>query len=170
MATTSTHPSEAVLRRTFEPDPVGLLELWRHEGPRTLRTFRVFADVDLGFRPQRGARSIAELLQHVTRSYRLTEHLLFFDTLADLQALELPSSVTVAANSLRDAQAGLFATLEGLPASLLLTEIAPFGRRESRAVMALGMLKHEIHHRGELYALARVCGRNPCNLYDVIKE
>jgi uncharacterized damage-inducible protein DinB len=32
-------------------------------------------------------------------------------------------------------------------------------------VMALGMLKHEIHHRGELQALARVCGRTVHSLY-----
>jgi uncharacterized damage-inducible protein DinB len=158
MTITSTRRSETVLRRSWLPDSVGLLELWQHEGLRTLRTFRFFVDADLGFRPQPSQRCIAELLHHVIQSYGFTRHWLVSESTIDPPTVALPKSVAASAELLREAQAGLFTALREVSASSLLAEIAPFGVRESRAVMALGMLKHEIHHRGELYAMARVCG------------
>jgi uncharacterized damage-inducible protein DinB len=170
MATTSTRPSETVLKRSWAPDPSGLLELWRHEGPRTLRTFLTFSDDNLSFRPKSAARSIAESFQHIIRGYWLTRHWLSCETPSGMPEIPLPGRVNQAINLLKQGQRELFVTLEGISASDFLVEIAPFGLHESRAVMALGMLKHEIHHRGELYALARVCGLTPPGLYDPIQD
>ena len=114
MATTSTHRSEPIERR-WTPDPSGLLELWQHEATRTLRTFRVFTDADLPFRPQPAERSIAELLQHIIRSYWLTRQWLIFDSTDEMPATALPRSVAEAVELLREAQAGLFAGLKELP-------------------------------------------------------
>jgi uncharacterized damage-inducible protein DinB len=154
----------------WTPDPAGLLELWRHEGPRTRRIFRVFANADLDFRPSAASRSVGELLGHIIRSYSVTRHWLLRDTEDGVPNKCLPASVEEAANRLMAAQNGLFAVLEALTAASFLTEIAPFGVRETRAIMALGMLKHEIHHRGELYALARVRGLTPPGLYEPVQD
>jgi hypothetical protein len=78
-ATTSTPRSEGVIVRRWMPDPAGLLELWRHEAPRTLRVVESFADRDLAHRPQRGARSVGELLTYIVASYQLTRHWLTSD-------------------------------------------------------------------------------------------
>ena len=55
--------------------------------------------------------------------------------------------------------------MSAVPAARFFDVIAPFGVPEHRGVMALGMFKHELHYRGELYALARMCHRDPPDLY-----
>ena len=170
MGTTSTHRSETVIRRLWTPDPGGLLELWQHEGARTRRTFGVFAESDLAFRPQAGARSVAELMQHLVQSYRVTHHWLVFESAAGLPQVNLPTSVADATDLLKTAQRELFRALAETSPESFRVEIVPFGAREARGVMAIGMLKHEIHHRGELYALARVCGRTPPHLYEAVRD
>ena len=165
METTSTRPSSPFISRLWQPRPAGLLELWRHEGPRTLRVFGSFTDADLAFRPRGGGRSVAELLQHVADSYLLTVHWLSDERPAGPRKTAPPSTVGEAVTLSASAQAALFAALAEVPDAAFESEIAPFGVAESRAVFALGMLKHEIHHRGELFSLARVCGHAPEGLY-----
>jgi uncharacterized damage-inducible protein DinB len=165
METTSTPRSEPFISRLWQPHPAGLLELWQHEAPRTLRVFRSFGDADLSFRAKGGGRSVAELLQHVADSYRLTVHWLSDVRPTAPRRTALPSTVDEAVALSASAQAALFAALAALPEAAFERQIAPFGVAESRAVFALGMLKHEIHHRGELFSLARVCGRAPEGLY-----
>src|SRR5262249_37251347 len=123
MATISTRHSEPALSRLWTPDPRGLLELWRHEGRRTLRTFGSFRDSDLGFRPQLGARTIAELFSHMIQSYWLTRHWLIFETATCMPEIAVAVSVDRAAGGLKEAQHELFATLEVVSAASFLVEI-----------------------------------------------
>jgi len=158
------------LTRLWTPDPPGLLELWKHEGPRTVRAFTFFNDRDLAFRPQPGARSIGELQGHLVQSYSLTRHWLLHETSPVPQLASIPGSISESLRLLRIAQATLYSLLSETQPEQLDTEIAPFGVLETRGVMAFGMLKHELHHRGELHALARVRGRSVCNLYDPVED
>lgn len=154
--------------RRWSPDPPGLLELWRHEAPRTLRVVGVFADGNLAYRPVPGARTVGSLIAHVIDGYDLTRHWLASDHGRPAAVAAPPSSIADALRALRDAQEALFSALERRTVRDFETLVAPFGVPEPRAVMALGMLKHEIHHRGELHALARVCGRAVPHLYEPI--
>jgi uncharacterized damage-inducible protein DinB len=147
------------------PDPAGLLEVWRHEAPRTLRIVSVFTDVDLPYRPALSARSIGELCEYLASSYDLTRHWLVHDTQPFVAAPATTSSVAQAMQRIADAQARVFDLLANFPAERFFDVIAPFGVPEHRGVMALGMFKHELHYRGELYSLARVCGHEPPDLY-----
>jgi uncharacterized damage-inducible protein DinB len=130
-----------------------------------LRGVESFSDRDLAYRPQPGARSVGELIAYIAASYQLTRHWLTSD--APPPTLESAPQLTVprALASLTGRQVELFAALSTLPASRFFDVIAPFGVREHRGVMALGMFKHDLHHRGELYALARACGHAPPDLY-----
>jgi uncharacterized damage-inducible protein DinB len=156
--------------RLWTPDPLGLLELWQHEGPRTLRAFSFFDDRDLAFRPQPGARSIGELQGHLVQSYSLTKHWLLHIAPPLPRLASMPGSILESVRLLRNAQAALYSLLSETPQQQFDTEIAPFGVLETRGVMAFGMLKHELHHRGELHALARVRGRSVCNVYDPVED
>lgn len=164
MGTISTHHSKPFISRLWQPYPAGLLELWQHEAPRTLRIYRSFTDGDLFFRAKGGGRSVAELFQHIIDSYWLTGYWLSKGPQTGPRKAT-PTTVGEAAELLHSAQAALFATLSNVPDAEFEKEISPFGVPESCAVFALGMLKHEIHHRGELYSLARVCGHTPEGLY-----
>jgi uncharacterized damage-inducible protein DinB len=147
------------------PDPAGLLEVWRHEAPRTIRVVASFEDFDLGYRPAPHHRSVGEICEYLASSYELTERWLAADTPSPVVEPRHVATVLEAIDRLTDAQAALFEALNGLPAERFFDVIAPFGVPEHRGVMALGMFKHELHYRGELYALARVCRREPPDLY-----
>ena len=73
--------------------------------------------------------------------------------------------VDQAVAAVADCQRALFETLDTTAPERFRDVIAPFGVPEHRGVMALGMFKHDLHHRGELYAMARVRGRRPPDLY-----
>jgi uncharacterized damage-inducible protein DinB len=170
MGTTSTHRSSAaVLRRRWTPDPEGLLELWRHEGARTRRLFRVFQREDLDYTPLPGTRTVGELMAHMIGAYRLTLQWLE-DGLAAAAADPAPCDGEQALAQLDAAQRALFSALGALPPEEFDREVAPFGVLETKGVMALGMLKHELHHRGELQMLARCCGHIPPSLYLPVQE
>jgi uncharacterized damage-inducible protein DinB len=147
------------------PDPAGLLEVWRHEAPRTIRVVSSFEDADLGYRPAPGHRSVGETCEYLASSYELTERWLAADTPSPVVEPRHVTTVVEAIDRLTEAQAALFDALDRLPAERFFDVIAPFGVPEHRGVMALGMFKHELHYRGELYALARVCRREPPDLY-----
>jgi hypothetical protein len=147
------------------PDPKGLLEVWRHESPRMLRVVAVFEDDDLAFRPAPAAKSVGDVCGYVASSYDLTRHWLLHDTNASAAVTETISTVSHALRRLSDAQARLFDVLATLAPERFFDVIAPFGVPEHRGVMAVGMFKHELHYRGELYALARICRREPPDLY-----
>jgi uncharacterized damage-inducible protein DinB len=163
-ATTSIRRSEPPIVRRWTPDPAGLAELWRHEAPRTLGVVAAFADRDLDYRPLEGARSIGETLAYLAASYDLTRRWLTDDAPPAAPAAA-PASVHEALASLADRQQALFAVLDLLAPERFFDVIAPFGAPEHRGVMALGMFKHDLHYRGELYAYARACGHEPPDLY-----
>jgi uncharacterized damage-inducible protein DinB len=142
--------------------------VWAHEAPRTVRIVSIFDDCDLPFRPFDGARSIGELMAHLADSCQLTQHWLTATSAAWATTAIPPTDVGRAVVAVADAHRALFDTLRQLSNAEFNTVIAPFGAPEPRSVMALGMFKHELHHRGELYALARVRGHRPPGLYDQI--
>jgi uncharacterized damage-inducible protein DinB len=86
------------------------------------------------------------------------------------QLASIPGSISESLRQLRIAQATLYRLLSETQPEQFDTEIAPFGALETRGLMAFGMLKHELHHRGELHALARVRGHSVCNLYDPVED
>lgn len=147
------------------PDPAGLLEVWCHEAPRTLAIVSVFKDEDLPYRPALSARSIGELCDYLASSYDLTRHWLVHDMQPFVAEPFHVSGVAQALRHVSDAQARLFTALSEVDAERFFDVIAPFGVREHRGVMALGMFKHELHYRGELYSLARMRGHEPPDLY-----
>jgi uncharacterized damage-inducible protein DinB len=147
------------------PEPAGLVELWRHESPRIVAAVRSLVDVDLAYRPSVSARSVGELCAYLADSYRLTEHWLVHDTPWPETRRPPLTSVDQAAATVAGCQQSLFAALDALAPQRFHDVIAPFGVPEHRGVMALGMFKHDLHYRGELYALARVCGHHPPDLY-----
>jgi uncharacterized damage-inducible protein DinB len=151
------------------PDPDGLLEQWSHEGSRTLRLFAVFDDVDLAWAPVPGGRTVGELLRHVADGCDRTARCLLSEE--PWSPLESPlRSVEDARDRLQEAQRRLFEALRHLPAVRFEEEVQPFGRREMCGVMAFGMLKHELHHRGELQALAKIRRRPVPSLYQPLER
>jgi uncharacterized damage-inducible protein DinB len=126
---------------------------------------RSFLDEDLAFRVSSAARSIGELIAYVADSYGVTEHWLNHERPRAVRLQARLASIEQALIALRDGQQSLFRALDELSADRFFDVIAPFGMPEHRGVMALGMFKHELHYRGELYALARLRGRNPPGLY-----
>jgi uncharacterized damage-inducible protein DinB len=147
------------------PEPGGLLELWRHEAPRTLAAVGSFVDEDLAYRAPGSAQSVGELCAYVADSYRLTEHWLAHDGPRPEAERPALTSVAQAVKALADGQRSVFEALETTAPERFHDVVAPFGVPEHRGVMALGMFKHDLHYRGELYALARVCGHHPPDLY-----
>ncbi len=126
----------------------------------------MFRDDDLAYQPGGRGRSVGQLLAHLIDSYELTRHWLTHDR-PPITRVEhtLAGSLSSAVDRLRLAQQMLFASIEALAPGAFGASIAPFGVLETRGVMALGMFKHELHHRGELHALARMCGHEPPPLY-----
>ena len=130
-----------------------------------LRVVSSFEDADLRYRPAPAVRSVGELCEYLAESYELTCHWLRHDGPFRPARPRSVSRVYDALVRLGEGQAALFAVLSAMPAARFSDVIAPFGVPEHRGVMALGMFKHELHYRGELYALARMCRRDPPDLY-----
>lgn len=168
MGTIATPPSEpSPLRRRFTPEPAALRELWAHEAPRIHRIVAVFDDDDLSMTAAPGSRSVAALVSHIAESARLTD--------AWIRARGEPAvtpepeppagSVAELGNEVVVAHDALLEVLDATPADAFDVTVSPFGQPETLGVMAFGMFKHELHHRGELTALARLCGRTVPFLY-----
>jgi uncharacterized damage-inducible protein DinB len=155
------------------PDPNGVLELWRHEGARTDRAFGFFVDADVTWCPTPSDPPLAQLLMHIVHSRSVTVYWLLAPsaTAANTHPEEPKGRADLALLRRRLASAGrsLFRVLAQLPPARFQDVIAPFGAPEPRGVMALGMLKHELHHRGELHAYARVLGKPIVPLYAPLK-
>jgi hypothetical protein len=147
------------------PEPAGLLELWRHESPRTLAAIRSFVDQNLTYRASGSDLSVGGLCAYVAESYRFTEHWLACDAPPRNARCPPLTSVNQAVETVAECQRSLFAALGTTAPERFRDIITPFGVPEHRGVMALGMFKHDLHYRGELHALARVCGHRPPNLY-----
>ena len=158
---------ELEISRQWAPGPRGLLELWQHEGARTDRAFGFFSNDDLAWCPLAPERSIGELLVHIAHARAVTTYWLLAPMGTPPRSHSLESGVQPRAARSLLAIAGqeLFRTLCDMPAERFDDPVVPFGERETRGVMALGMLKHELHHRGELHAYARVLGKRPVSLY-----
>ena len=152
------------IRRRYVPDREGLLELWAHESPRLIRVVTLFRHVPFDWRPNISQRTAAELAQHLELSMQLTSA-----WIEGVDGCPVGSELMTseeAVGRLQEAQRRLKLALTSSNARPFDVEISPFGVGEPLGVAAFGMLKHELHHRGELYCLARSLGLRVPSLYE----
>jgi uncharacterized damage-inducible protein DinB len=138
--------------------------LWLHEAPRTIS---IILDFDLQHFHARyvdGIRSPAELSCHIEDSILLAIACLS-GSLAARNRARLAEQPSAAARGLTDAFSKLQQTLTQLSQTDFGRPISPFGTVEPLGLMAFGMFKHEIHHRGQLFLLAQIAGLKCEGLY-----
>ncbi|MCX7625256.1 MAG: DinB family protein [Candidatus Sumerlaeaceae bacterium] len=141
---------------------------------RTHRLARLFGDKELSLTPAAGSMSCAELLAHIVASRHFLRGVLS-ETEPRVELFKVPvrkDSAAALLGALADTYREVLAALDNMPEAWLETIIAPFGPdwQMSRFDMALLMLEHEIHHRGQLSVYARVAGMAPPDLYAPVSE
>lgn len=119
-----------------------------------------------GFRPWEGAMTTAALVAHVARSTdRFVRAVQSGSSLSPPGAGERPAppaTMAEAADLLRRLTEEDRACLEGVDDARLdaTMEFGPLGPMAALALLAAA-LDHEIHHKGQLWTYARMCGVEP---------
>jgi uncharacterized damage-inducible protein DinB len=131
-----------------------------------------------GFRPAPDARSVGELLAHISVSYSFQHQIHGQERLTSLAGFDFPALMRRLAEEekkprTRDQTLELLRTsgekwagwIEGLTEDFLAEQIAmPPGRTpssRSRFDMILSVKEHEMHHRGQLMLIERIIGIVP---------
>lgn len=145
-----------------------------NEALRTVRLVRVFEDADLAIRPGSGSMSTAEQIDHIAASHNFIRGL-FEDEDPSVELFQRKhdvSTVLAAVRTLSTSIGEVRRAVLAAPDAKVAAEIAPFGPawKRSRLDLALLMVGHEVHHRGQLHVYARVAGRELPLLYAPVDE
>jgi uncharacterized damage-inducible protein DinB len=144
------------------------LQVWDHENGSTLRMLRAIPEDRLDFRPHPKGWAVGPLAWHLVASER------WFCTGA--MGLEMPGADPVPKDRPPATASAMAAAREGSHAALaaavrarggawLSGEVEFYGMRMTREHVVGLMVRHEIHHRGQLSMLLRIAGAKVPGVY-----
>ena len=139
------------------------------EFQRTRRLAAAFTDADLDYRPTPEIMSAGEQFAHIIGGQKFIASLMAGKTPDHtLFQTEAPSQVSQILEGLDQASAQVQEAVRGCDDASWQESVSPFGPHFTlpRGIMAVALVEHEIHHRGNLYVYARLCGHTPPPLYE----
>ncbi|MFC5466108.1 DinB family protein [Lederbergia graminis] len=144
---------------------------WKWEASLTEKVLDGLTDDSLQQKVYPEGRTLGRIAWHFTTN--IPEYLTHFgfkiDT--DYDGENVPTSAVDIANTFKDISALVPKLLEQqwTDESLLEVQIA-FGREETNTQILMGLIKHIIHHRGQVTVLMRQAGLKPFGVYGPPKE
>ena len=149
--------------------------VWHSEAQRTIRVLEALPATQYDFRPDPKGRSIGELAWHLSEidaclTFAIQHDRFRFED--DPPNLKRPREATLLAPGYRRIHEEAVARLATLTEADLDRQVTYFdGRRLSiREVLWGQLLRHLVHHRGQLVLLSRMAGGTPPGLYGPNRE
>ena len=131
------------------------VEEWNNESASTLKLLDVLTDASLGQEVAPGYRTLGRLAWHIVTSLPVS----VFGVEAAQNAETVPSSAKEIADSFRKINASINNAVKSKWTDATLTEVhAVFGTKMPLEVSLPIVVKHLIHHRGQMTVLMRQAG------------
>lgn len=144
---------------------------WNNEAKLTQNVLDGLTEESLKQQVYSAGRTLGRIAWHLTTS--IPSYLAHFGLNIDLIEDEgnVPTSVTEIAESFKKTSSNAAKVIEEqwTDASLAKVQTA-FGREESNAQILMGLIKHIVHHRGQVTVLMRQAGLKPFGVYGPPKE
>ncbi|WP_421617137.1 DinB family protein [Brevibacillus sp. TJ4] len=144
---------------------------WNREAMLTQQVLDGLTDESLSQQVYSEGRTLGRIAWHLTTS--IPEYLAHFGLKIDSieNADHVPASATDIADTFRKASMAASKAIEEQWSDDSLRHVQEaFGRQESNATILMGLIKHIVHHRGQMTILMRQAGIKPFGVYGPPKE
>lgn len=144
---------------------------WNREAMLTQQVLGGLTDDSLNQRVYQEGRTLGRIAWHLTTS--IPEYLAHFGL--KIESVEnaeiLPTSAKKIAETFKEISLHSAKVIQEQWSDESLEQIQEaFGRQESNATILMGLIKHIIHHRGQITVLMRQAGLKPFGVYGPPKE
>ncbi|MCC7430814.1 DinB family protein [bacterium] len=145
-----------------------LIQGWNFDSRLTERIIAAFSDKDLDFKATPEMMSLRGLVEHIVVSQNFL--ICGIKGSWDFANFEMQTSmqtVSDAVKTYKEVNKKLIASIEEATEERLAEthDVWKMGKEFSVATVCTQLREHEIHHRGQLYVYARLCGIVPPDLY-----
>lgn len=147
------------------------IQEWNREALLTQKVLDGLTDDALKQQVYAEGRTLGRIAWHLTTTIPeyLTDFGLKMDAVADAE--RVPASAKEIADTFRQVSESAAAIIGERWSDESLREVQEaFGRRESNASILMGLIKHIVHHRGQITVLMRQAGLKPFGVYGPPKE
>ncbi|MEK9197066.1 DinB family protein [Ureibacillus sp. 179-F W5.1 NHS] len=144
---------------------------WNKEAILTEKVLEGLTDTSLNQKVYAEGRTLGRIAWHLTTTIPeyLSDFGLKIDEVENKEQLPTSASVMVKTFQKTSAVAAKVIEEQWTDEDLKKRQIA-FGREESNAQILMGLIKHIIHHRGQITVLMRQAGIKPFGVYGPPKE
>jgi len=144
---------------------------WKKEANLTQKVLEGLTDESLNQKVYAEGRTLGRIAWHFTTN--IPEYLAHFGLKTDLEenVENVPTSAKEIADTFKKLSAEAVQVIEQQWTDESLKEVQiAFGREETNAQILMGLIKHIIHHRGQVTVLMRQAGLKPFGVYGPPKE
>jgi uncharacterized damage-inducible protein DinB len=144
---------------------------WNREAMLTQRVLEGLTDDSLKQQVYSEGRTLGRIAWHITTN--IPEYLAEFGLKIDgvKNAESVPTSAQEIAETFKNISVNVSRVIEEQWTDESLKQIQEaFGRQESNATILMGLIKHIVHHRGQITVLMRQAGLKPFGVYGPPKE
>lgn len=144
---------------------------WNREATLTQKVLDGLTDDSLNQKVYQGGRTLGRIAWHITTN--IPDYLTLFGLNVNKveNAKNVPSSAKEIAATFKSVSEEAAQAIEQQWKDDTLSQIQKaFGREETNAQILMGLIKHIIHHRGQLTVLIRQAGLKPFGVYGPSKE
>lgn len=144
---------------------------WNNESILTQNVLDGLTDDSLKQKVYREGRTLGRISWHLTTS--IPEYLAHFGLKIEevANAENVPSSAKEITETFKNVSSQAAQAIEQQWKDETLKEVQiAFGREETNAQILMGLIKHTIHHRGQMTVLIRQAGLKPFGVYGPPKE
>jgi uncharacterized damage-inducible protein DinB len=144
---------------------------WNREAMLTQRVLEGLTDDSLKQQVYSEGRTLGRIAWHITTN--IPEYLAEFGLKIDgvKNAESVPISAQEIAETFKNISVNVSRVIEEQWTDESLKQIQEaFGRQESNATILMGLIKHIVHHRGQITVLMRQAGLKPFGVYGPPKE
>jgi len=144
---------------------------WNREATLTQKVLDGLTDESLEQQVYPEGRTLGRIAWHLTTN--IPEYLAHFGLKVDevKNTEEVPTSAKEIADTFKDLSSAATRAIEEQWTDESLKEVqTAFGREESNAQILMGLIKHIVHHRGQVTILMRQAGIKPFGVYGPPKE
>lgn len=144
---------------------------WKSEAALTQKVLDGLTDDSLKQKVNPDGRTLGRIAWHFTTN--IPEYLAHFGLKVEQvdHAEHVPSTAKEIAETFKHISSAAVKVIEGQWTDESLKEVqTAFGREETNAQILMGLIKHIIHHRGQVTVLIRQAGLKPFGVYGPPKE
>lgn len=146
------------------------VEDWNKEGEATIKIFKCLTNNTLHTNVSGYKRTAGKLAWHITQTLtELCSKVQIFPTDV-LEGVKCPATVDEIVSIYQQFSEKIAAAVATWDSDFLHETIEIYGMQSTRSQCLVMLVKHEIHHRGQLTVLIRQLGLNPVGIYGPAEE